>query len=78
MVLIKEVDMAIKRDITVDPVVQCEICLAEIPSSSAKSEEASDYVMYFCGLNCYEKWKNRESATEKTTEPKATHAQPEK
>ena len=37
--------------------VSCEICLKEIPRSEAKSEEASDYVLYFCGLNCYEKWR---------------------
>ena len=37
--------------------VDCEICLKEIPLSEAKSEEATDYVMYFCGLECFEKWK---------------------
>ena len=37
--------------------VKCEICLAEIPTSGAKSEEVSDYVMYFCGINCYDKWR---------------------
>jgi hypothetical protein len=37
--------------------VACEICLKEVPTSEAKSEEASDYVFHFCGLECYEKWK---------------------
>lgn len=37
--------------------VPCEICLKEIPRSEAKIEEACDYVMYFCGLDCYEKWR---------------------
>lgn len=36
--------------------VQCEVCLKEIPKSEAKVAEASDYVMYFCGLDCYENW----------------------
>ena len=36
--------------------VKCEVCLKEIPRSEAKSAEAIDYVVYFCGLECYEKW----------------------
>ena len=42
--------------------VKCEVCLKEIPRSEAKSAEAIDYVVYFCGLDCYEKWgKNNRS-----------------
>jgi hypothetical protein len=37
--------------------VPCGVCLKEIPRSEAKIEEASDYVLYFCGLDCYEKWR---------------------
>lgn len=44
----------------VEKQVPCEICLKEIPVSEAKSDEASDYVFYFCGLECYAKWKERE------------------
>lgn len=36
--------------------VACKVCLEEVPVSEAKSEEASDYVAHFCGLDCYEKW----------------------
>ena len=36
-----------------DDYVPCEICLREIPVSEAKSDEASDYVVCFCGLDCY-------------------------
>ena len=39
-----------------DDLVACEICLKEIPVSEAKSEEASDYVAHFCGLECYAIW----------------------
>ena len=39
-----------------DDLVTCEICLKEIPVSEAKSEEASDYVAHFCGLECYAIW----------------------
>ncbi|MCK5499601.1 MAG: DUF3330 domain-containing protein [Gammaproteobacteria bacterium] len=37
--------------------VPCNVCLKEIPRSEAEIEEASDYVLYFCGLDCYEKWR---------------------
>ena len=36
--------------------MKCAACLKEIPKSEAKSAEAVDYVMYFCGLHCFEKW----------------------
>ena len=36
--------------------IACETCLKEVPESEAKVDEASDYVLYFCGLDCYEKW----------------------
>lgn len=36
--------------------VECEVCLKEIPKSEAKSEEATDYIAHFCGLDCYSKW----------------------
>lgn len=38
--------------------VACEVCLREIPKSEAVVPEAADYVAYFCGLQCYERWKN--------------------
>lgn len=44
--------------------VQCEVCLKEIPRSEAKIAEASDYVLYFCGLDCYEKWQEESNSKE--------------
>lgn len=43
-----------------DTHVPCEVCMKEIPVSEARSEEASDYVAHFCGLECYAKWKQQE------------------
>ncbi len=43
--------------------VECEMCLKEIPHSEAGIVEANDYVMYFCGLDCYRQW--RETIPEK-------------
>ncbi|MCU7800513.1 MAG: DUF3330 domain-containing protein [gamma proteobacterium symbiont of Lucinoma myriamae] len=42
--------------------VACEVCLNKIPVSEAKSAEATDYVAYFCGLDCYDKWKHQKSS----------------
>jgi hypothetical protein len=39
--------------------VECEVCLKEIPVSGTMSEEVADYVTYFCGLDCYAKWKEQ-------------------
>ena len=43
--------------------VECTICLKEIPASEAT--EAVDYVAHFCGLACYAQWqKNSERDAE--------------
>ena len=44
--------------------VACEVCLKEIPASSAKSEEVQDYVAHFCGIDCFARWKNGEKNEE--------------
>ncbi len=43
------------------PPVQCEVCLKEVPPSEAQSAEGSDYVLYFCGLECYQEWREKQS-----------------
>lgn len=46
--------------------VECTTCMKEIPTSEAKNVEATDYVMHFCGLECYDKWmQEAESNSEK-------------
>jgi hypothetical protein len=42
-----------------DEMVPCKVCFKEIPISEAKIEEATDYVLHFCGLDCYSKWKEQ-------------------
>ena len=37
--------------------ISCEVCLNEIPVSAAKTDEAAEYVHYFCGLECYAIWR---------------------
>lgn len=46
--------------------VPCEICQKEIPASEAKVAEATDYVMYFCGLDCFEKWARQNEQEQRT------------
>ena len=43
-------------------VIACEVCLKEIPRDLAKSEEATEYVHYFCGESCYARWQADQKA----------------
>jgi len=45
-----------------DERVACEVCLKEIPRSEATVAEVTDYVAYFCGLDCYDKWQAKGKA----------------
>lgn len=38
--------------------IPCEVCLREVPKSEAIVPEATEYFVYFCGLDCYERWKS--------------------
>lgn len=49
--------------------VPCDVCRKEVPLSSAVIPEAEDYVAYFCGLECYEKWKQQSGNTGQQVEP---------
>lgn len=43
------------------PLVSCQVCLKEVPRSVAKSLEGADYVYYFCGADCYQRWRSQQS-----------------
>jgi len=45
-----------KPEYSPEAAVACEVCLKEIPRSVASSEEGSEYVYYFCGEACFDKW----------------------
>jgi len=49
--------MAVESTSTEQDIVSCEMCLKEVPRSEASVPEATDYVLYFCGLDCYQKWR---------------------
>ncbi len=40
--------------------LECEICLREIPLSEEVSDEARDYVLHYFGSDCYEQWHNQQ------------------
>ena len=41
--------------------VSCEVCFKEIPLSEATSVKATDYIVYYCGLECYDRWKQQQA-----------------
>jgi hypothetical protein len=52
--------------------VACEVCLKEVPKSEATVPEATDYVVYFCGLDCYERWKSQNAKPNDKTKRSAS------
>lgn len=47
--------------------ISCEMCLSDIPPSASGNSEAEDYVMYFCGIECYAQWKDDSPAPAEPT-----------
>jgi hypothetical protein len=47
------------------PLVSCAECQKQVPKDGAHSTEAADYVAYFCGLDCYQKWLMKDDEAEK-------------
>jgi Domain of unknown function (DUF3330) len=37
--------------------VSCVVCEHEVPISEAVVAEATDYMVNFCGLDCYQRWR---------------------
>ena len=42
--------------------VSCAVCQKEIPKSVALSSEDQDYIVHFCGLDCFEEWSSDQAA----------------
>lgn len=49
--------------------IACEVCHKEVPLSEAIIPEAADYVAHFCGLDCYDQWKNSGSKPKEPVRP---------
>lgn len=41
--------------------MSCSVCGREVPPSEAQSVEGEDYMLHFCGLDCFNQWQKRES-----------------
>ncbi len=50
-----------------EPFINCEVCRKEIPRSVAQTYEGEEYVMHFCGLECYDSWKAPEQENKSET-----------
>jgi len=44
--------------------VSCEVCLTEIPDSVAMSSEGDEYAQHFCGIECYDKWRENDTPSD--------------
>ena len=60
--------MPSRIDDTTVPLVSCAECLKMVPKDEAQSAEAADYVAYFCGLDCFQKWRAK---NDEAQEPEA-------
>jgi len=55
--------MDTSSDSSPDEKATCDVCHKEVPLSVALRSEAADYVVHFCGLDCYAKWKQQSDGT---------------
>ena len=44
--------------------VSCEVCRRELAAHQALTREGEDYVLWFCGGHCYEKWRRAHAERE--------------
>ncbi|MDH3326693.1 MAG: DUF3330 domain-containing protein [Gammaproteobacteria bacterium] len=50
----------IDKNTTQIETIPCKICLQEIPSSVNQNAEADEYVSNYCGLECYQQWRDKQ------------------
>lgn len=48
--------------------IACNICLDEIPNTVNQNAEADEYVSNYCGLECYQQWRDKHADTDVTTD----------
>lgn len=39
--------------------VQCAYCRKSMPAAEAYQPEGQEYMMYFCGLECFDAWREQ-------------------
>lgn len=40
--------------------VSCEACMRQLTPGDAYRSESEDYALWFCGLSCFETWKDED------------------
>jgi len=48
-----------------EPIIDCSVCLGEIPESGGLINETHDYVQNYCGLDCYYEWQEKQQEEKK-------------
>jgi hypothetical protein len=46
-------------DEPIGPTKTCEECEQEVANPAVMTPEGRDYALFFCGLDCYERWRQR-------------------
>lgn len=49
---------------TPPPGTRCSVCGEDIVPAEARSVELQDYMLYFCGLDCFQKWRDEQQRGE--------------
>lgn len=49
--------------------LSCCVCCQAIPVDAALTAEGADYVAYFCGLSCYQRFVTRSANVSETPRP---------
>lgn len=52
--------MTTSEKLVEEELIECEICLREVPITEATNPEATDYVVHYYGLACYERWTSQD------------------
>ncbi len=47
--------------------IECKVCLKEVPASAAQNAECEDYVFYFCGSECFDKWEHQQGSNNQSS-----------
>lgn len=43
-----------------EKLLTCDVCKQDIPESCATTIENEDYIVYLCGLDCYDEWVHKD------------------
>ena len=44
-------------DVSREALVTCAVCAMQVPLDEAVVPEVADRLLYFCGLDCYARWR---------------------